>query len=93
MRFVVLSILALAPSAAFACAMYIPSEELKQAMADVDQAAKPVPVAQAPVQAPAPAPPQADAIPEAAVPSEPGPPPTSAAPAPAMIPEVAVPAS
>lgn len=50
MRLALLSVLALAPSAAFACAMYIPSEELKQAMAEVDQAAKP---AQPAVQAPA----------------------------------------
>lgn len=40
MRLALISLLSLAPSAAFACAMYIPNEDLTHAMNDVDAAAK-----------------------------------------------------
>ncbi len=52
MRFLLTSLLALGPSAAMACVMYVPDEELAQAMAKIDEAAKPADPAQ-PAQQPA----------------------------------------
>jgi hypothetical protein len=81
-----------APSAAFACAMYVPSEQLAHAMAEVDQAAQ---------QPASPTPPVAQTAPPAAPPVDPAPAvdpsaePASAPPAPpsSEIPEVSTPAS
>ncbi|HND31175.1 MAG TPA: hypothetical protein PLA94_14325 [Myxococcota bacterium] len=78
MRVLIVGILSLAPTAAFACAMYIPNEKLERAMVQVDEAAKaPVVVAPVVVQ-PQPA---GSVIPEVTAPVVPAPP-TS------MIPEV-----
>ena len=50
MRFLLTALFALGPSAAMACAMYVPDEELAQAMAKIDEAAQPVQQPAAPVQ-------------------------------------------
>jgi len=77
MRVLIVGILSLAPTAAFACAMYIPNEKLERAMVQVDEAAKaPVVVVPVVVQ------PTGPVIPEVAAPVAPQPPPTS------LIPEV-----
>jgi hypothetical protein len=76
MRVLIVGILSLAPTAAFACAMYIPNEKLERAMVQVDEAAK-VPVAPVLVQPQ----PTGPVIPELTAPVAPTPP-TS------MIPEV-----
>jgi hypothetical protein len=76
MRVLIVGILSLAPTAAFACAMYVPNEKLERAMVQVDEAAKaPVVVVPVVVQ------PVGPVIPEATAPVAPTPP-TS------MIPEV-----
>ncbi len=77
MRVLIVGILSLAPTAAFACAMYIPNEKLERAMVQVDEAAK-APVVVVPVVVPEAVGP---VIPEVTAPVNPTPP-TS------MIPEV-----